>query len=209
MMIRFVTTTTAEGRITRRLASYRTKGAGDLANCTKIWEAGRATSAATSFFDPAVIGPYGEKFLDGGTGANNPINSLWNEAKSVWPTDALEVRILCIVSIGTGLSKYEAFGEYPHEIPKSLMDIAMDTEKTAQDFHAGHNDLVKKKVYHRFNVSRGLEVVELDEISKVSAIASATRSYLGQTAVQNDLEDCASKLKERKGSSASSVNVTS
>lgn len=32
----------------------------------KIWEAGRATPAASAFFDPITIGHHGEKFADGG-----------------------------------------------------------------------------------------------------------------------------------------------
>ncbi|KAH8701243.1 hypothetical protein GQ44DRAFT_832012 [Phaeosphaeriaceae sp. PMI808] len=34
-----------------------------------IWEACRATSAATSFFDPIAVGRFGEEFVDGATGA--------------------------------------------------------------------------------------------------------------------------------------------
>ena len=37
------------------------------------WEACRATSAASSFFDPIAIGRYKEEFGDGATGANNPV----------------------------------------------------------------------------------------------------------------------------------------
>jgi len=48
-----------------------------MLNKVKIWEAARATSAATSFFNPITIGT--ESFVDGATGANNPINELWTE----------------------------------------------------------------------------------------------------------------------------------
>jgi patatin-like phospholipase/acyl hydrolase len=50
---------------------------------TKIWEAARATSAASTFFEPIEIGPHRQVFLDGGTGANNPVQLLVNEAKYV------------------------------------------------------------------------------------------------------------------------------
>ena len=50
---------------------------------TRIWEAARATSAASSFFDPIKIGQFGEEFVDGAVGANNPVAQLWNEAKIV------------------------------------------------------------------------------------------------------------------------------
>ena len=65
-----------------------------------VWEAGRATSAAATFFDPIPIGPYGEEFIDGATECNNPIEKLMEEARHVWGSidDCLD----CIVSIGTG-----------------------------------------------------------------------------------------------------------
>ena len=56
----------------------------DLYHVTKIWEADRATSAASSFFDPIAIGSLDQEFLDGGTGANNPILQLCNEAADVF-----------------------------------------------------------------------------------------------------------------------------
>ena len=56
------------------LTSYNThRGNTDLLNSTKIWEACQATSAASSFFDPIAIGRYGEEFVDGATGVNNPV----------------------------------------------------------------------------------------------------------------------------------------
>ncbi|CAD6442839.1 70f76fa4-52fb-420e-a197-e7cc39b9e563 [Sclerotinia trifoliorum] len=199
----FVTSTTREGRGTRRLASYQSRGAGDLIKYTKIWEAARATSAAPSFFDPVVIGPYGEKFLDGGTGANNPVVELWNEAKDIWSSVTLEAQLRCLISIGTGVPKAEAFGEHPAEIFRTILAIATDTEKTAQDFHRRHNDLDKDNIYYRFNVQRGLETVGLNETKKLAIIASATRSYMAQQDVQNQLRICEERLQERIAGSVS------
>ena len=53
-----------------------------MLNRVKIWEAARATSTATSFFNPVNIGTEG--FVDGVAGANNPINELWTEAYDIW-----------------------------------------------------------------------------------------------------------------------------
>jgi len=50
-----------------------------------IWEAGRATSVASTFFNPIKIGQFGEQFIDSATGYNNPIERVWEEAKSLWP----------------------------------------------------------------------------------------------------------------------------
>jgi predicted acylesterase/phospholipase RssA len=77
-----------------------------LLDSTKIWEACRATSAATTFFDPITIGPFDEEFVDGALGANNPIYELWTQAQDIWG-DQLWGRLKCLVSIGTGIPKKE------------------------------------------------------------------------------------------------------
>jgi predicted acylesterase/phospholipase RssA len=53
-----------------------------MLNITKIWEAARATSAATTFFKPITIGD--ETFIDGATGANNPVRYMLAEARDVF-----------------------------------------------------------------------------------------------------------------------------
>ncbi|GAB1318511.1 hypothetical protein MFIFM68171_08721 [Madurella fahalii] len=66
-----------------------------------IWRAARATSAATTFFYPINID--GETFIDGATGANNPVNYLWSEAGDIWGDGKGldESLVQCLVSIGT------------------------------------------------------------------------------------------------------------
>ncbi|KAH7021523.1 acyl transferase/acyl hydrolase/lysophospholipase [Microdochium trichocladiopsis] len=55
------------------LTSYRTPRSTDLLSTTKVWQACRATSAATTFFDPVAIGFPPEEFVDGALGMNNPV----------------------------------------------------------------------------------------------------------------------------------------
>lgn len=66
---------------------------------TRVWDAARATSVASSFFDPIKTGQFGEEFVDGTVGANNPVAQLWNEAKSVRSNEALEGNIKYLISI--------------------------------------------------------------------------------------------------------------
>ena len=90
----------------------------DLLNTVKIWEAALATSAASTFFDAITLGPDNEKFVDGATGANNPINQVCAEAGDVWKSDEpLENSLQVLVSIGTGLPSVEAFGNTLAAIP--------------------------------------------------------------------------------------------
>ena len=78
--------------------SYRrARGGGDRLKAIKIWDACRATSAASSFFDLIQInmGKYREESIDGTTGANNSVQEVWNEAKDVWITEPLGMNIKC------------------------------------------------------------------------------------------------------------------
>ncbi|KAF2022547.1 FabD/lysophospholipase-like protein, partial [Setomelanomma holmii] len=84
------------------LTSYRTsRGNNDLLNSVTIWEACRATSAASTFFDPIAVGRFGEELVDGATGANNPVREVWDQAQLAWGPEPLEGRVKCLVSIGT------------------------------------------------------------------------------------------------------------
>jgi predicted acylesterase/phospholipase RssA len=109
-----VCATSKETGDTVRLTSYRSpRGRTQLLRTTKIWEAGRATSAASSFFDPITIGDFRQGFVDGATGANNPVYELWNEAQDIWPSKSLEDKIKCLVSIGTGVPSLTPFRADP------------------------------------------------------------------------------------------------
>jgi predicted acylesterase/phospholipase RssA len=78
---RFVCATSKETSETVCLTSYQSPGGrSDLLRTVKIWEACRATSAASSFFDAITVGRFGEGFLDGATGANNPAWEVRNQA---------------------------------------------------------------------------------------------------------------------------------
>jgi Patatin-like phospholipase len=176
--------------------SYASRGSSDLLRTTKIWEAARATSAASSFFDPIKIGEFGEEFVDGGTGANNPIHELWNEAKYVWPDEPFEKNINRIVSIGMGVPSLQPFGSGLIEIGKTLLRIATETERTAESFHREHSKLDDGNRYFRFNVFQGLEHIGLEDASQKNAIMAATRRYVESQAVMKQMKLCAKGFAE-------------
>lgn len=99
-----------------------------------IWEACRATSAATSFFDSIAIGRFGEEFVDGAIGANNPVQQAWEQARLAWGPEPLEGRVKCLMSIGTGITSLEPFRDDVLHIGKTLVAIATETEQTAEQF---------------------------------------------------------------------------
>jgi hypothetical protein len=158
----------------------------------------RATSAASTFFVPITLGPFGELFTDGATGANNPVRELWTEAGDVWHNLGPQNNSLkCIVSVGTGQSSVPEFGDSLVDVAKALKQLAVETERTADKFSQEHSDLVSESRYFRLNVGRALQVIGLEAASKVPEIAGATRAYLSSEAVADLVQSCANSLRQR------------
>ena len=67
----------------------------------KIWEAARAATAAPVYFRP--LEKDGRKFIDAGSGYNNPSVEVFHEVKNKIP-EFVGRPIACFVSIGTGAS---------------------------------------------------------------------------------------------------------
>lgn len=163
----------------------------------KIWEAVRATSAASTFFDPIALGPFWEYFVDGATGANNPVRELWTEASDVWRwLGPLEATVGCIVSIGTGAHGVSGFGDSLIQVAKTLKRLAVETEKTAETFEREHYALAEGGQYFRFNVTRGLENVGLEDSQMAPQISAATTDYLSSDLVSNSIRKCAHHLRQ-------------
>jgi predicted acylesterase/phospholipase RssA len=181
------------------LTSYKSpRGGSDLLNSVKIWEACRATSAASSFFDPIAIGRYEEEFVDGATGANNPVWEVWNQAQLIWGPQPLEGRIKCLVSIGTGVPSLKPFRDDVFHIGNTLVAIATETGQTAERFRRDKSHLADSGRYYRFNVDRGLEEIGLEESRKRKEIAAATRCYVGSQDVFKKMQACADNMAGRE-----------
>ncbi|KAH0556296.1 hypothetical protein GP486_005779 [Trichoglossum hirsutum] len=171
----FVCAIRADMRSLIRFRNYSVEGAADLQ--PKIWEAARATSAATTFFDPITVGKFGQTFVDGGGGYNNPVQEAYEEALSCWENRDIE----CIVSIGTGQSPLKAFGNNLKQVGQTLIDIATDTDEKAALFARNHPQFdgegAERRLF-RFQVARGLESVGMVEHKKIKDIATATQVYM-------------------------------
>ncbi|KAI0875593.1 acyl transferase/acyl hydrolase/lysophospholipase [Hypoxylon argillaceum] len=179
-----------------------------LFNSTKIWEACRATSAATSFFDPITIGPFGESFVNAAAvGINNPVYSVWNEAQEIWSAGHLTENLNCFVSIGTGMPGLKPFKDNMFDISKTLAAIATETEKTAERFRCDKFKLVEDGLYYRFSVIKGLETVGLQEAVKKAEIAAATLRYIQSQEVFRQFEACVLKMSQEFQGSLSLAGV--
>lgn len=165
-----------------------------LYNTTKIWEAARATSAATTFFDPIEIGRHRERFIDGGLGANNPINEMWREATEFFcPEGRLEDKIACLVSIGTGVDSLQNHKGTLGSAAKTLVAISTETERTHQAFQNQHPELRRSGRYFRFNVPQ-LSDIGMDEAKSQSNVAAQTRNYVTDPAIYDKIEQCANAI---------------
>lgn len=190
----FVCTIAHETKGITRLRSYTVSGQLDIP--ATICQAALATSAATTFFDPVCIGK--RKFVDGGLSANNPVDEVEREASDIWCPDDGELKPLvkCFISIGTGNP-----GLKPIEdkmlgfLSKTLVDLATETQKTAQGFMARWRGHFDQKRYFRFNVHQGLQSVGLAEYREQGAIEAATIDYLGDQEERFRVRDCVRNLK--------------
>ncbi|KAJ7872411.1 hypothetical protein B0H13DRAFT_2553388 [Mycena leptocephala] len=170
-------------------------------DCT-IWQAGRATSAAPTFFKQIQIGPPGieEAFVDGGMGQNNPIAALLLEAQVMFPGH----QIACIISLGTGQPHTIKIPTpsllkrlFPLDVIEAIKGIATDCEKEHQRF-AHHFDPVPH-VYFRFNVEQGMQDIQLNQWERLGDVAANTRQYLLSYPTQNQLVDAVKSLVEKIG----------
>jgi predicted acylesterase/phospholipase RssA len=197
---RVVCAKAAEISTTVLLRSYQSHNALNNIPAT-ICEAVRATFAATSFFKPVTIGPRGRKFVDGGLGANNPVDQIWNEAQNIWCFGEVELCDLlkCFVSVGTGNPGRKPIAEGAMNFfLETMVGIATQTEETAKVFIERHRHLYLAKRYFRFNVQQGLQAVGLEEYKKEALIDAATAEYMDSQETRLAAQVCAMNLKQKQ-----------
>lgn len=196
----FVCAMDCQNRKPVRFPTYkRQRGSDPLFRTLRIWEAARATSAASTFFNEITIGMFGQKFRDGGLGANNPIDYLWTEALNEWPD--LDERINCVISVGTGQPSVEGFDEESLKgLYKSLSSITTDAEQTEVVFANAHPQLLERKSrrYFRLNVTEGVGSFGLEDTSKSGTIASATNHLFERKEEWQKVEQIVELLKKSR-----------
>ena len=173
---------TGEARSIIRFTDYKKSGGEhSVYDDVKIWEAARATSAATSFFDPITITSRNlpRMFSDGSLGSNNPVYELWQEAGEVWqrPGLPLEPQIRCLLSVGTGRPRLEILGRSLKEVGQTIIDIATETQETAQRFQNDREELFTQNRAFRFN-PLDISEVGLEEAKQKALIAVRTETYV-------------------------------
>ncbi|RSL81495.1 hypothetical protein CEP51_005792 [Fusarium floridanum] len=193
----FVCATSAHSSTTRRLRSYDTIK--EPSSNATIVEVAMATSAASTFFEPVTIGDM--KYVDGGLGANNPVLEVVGEARCIMgrETEDLKPLVKCFISIGTGNPGMKSISDnFLQFISKTLVDIATDTETTANRFALEWQDLREAHRYFRFNVEQGLQDVELSEYEESGKIKMATQLYLEGAGRETSVKECVKNLKTKQ-----------
>ena len=178
-----------------RLRTYRSAWEPGT-ECT-IWQAARATSAAPLYFPSVRFGKPPANYVDGGLNYNNPVRSLYDEAKHIWGKSRREIK--CIISIGTGVPPLRSTGDTGRQILKWVVDIATDTQRTADEFadEMEHLAGIASVDYFRWNVDRGLEKLKLEEWKDFDMLTGATSYYLNNR--KADVDRCAKVLLELDG----------
>jgi hypothetical protein len=163
-----------------------------------IVEAACATCAATTYFDPVTIGA--RKYWDGGFKANNPVDQVYIEAQNVWGNKGglMPSLIKCFVSVGTGDPGVKAMNKSLFGfLKKDLTELVTESEDTAKFFMRRNMDITRPdgtQRYFRFNVSQGLQGVELDEFGAQAMIEAATEGYMESLEQETLVRMCAENL---------------
>ena len=150
-------------------------------SCT-VSDAARATTAATTFFPPAVVRVnhgLSITYLDGGLGNNNPVDHAITEAKHIWGPNC---KFGSIVSIGTGLAENVDFKGCKLKLAKKLMEIQTSGEKVHTEKAIEFGE--EPGIYFRFNVPTDLHKIRLDEWKRRGKIGELTHAYIQKTSPQ-------------------------
>lgn len=194
LKLSFLCAVAAEDTRPRYLRTYRNPLMADsLSRRLRLWEALRATSAASTFFDLFCFEATGQRFHDGGIRCNNPVELVYQEAAELWPG-----REAILLSIGTGNKPGESIIGNIDTVALRMAEIATETEDTADRFNRNHTGLVDRDLYFRFNVP-GLSRIELGDYKQNATMITHTETYLMDADTGRKLRRCCAKLEDSIG----------
>ncbi|OXV08362.1 hypothetical protein Egran_03875, partial [Elaphomyces granulatus] len=181
----------------------------------KIWEAGRATSAAPTFFGPYKMED-GLEYTDGGTIANNPTELGYQEASRLWQSRKIDL----IVSIGTGPEKDLTLSSATEEfispcwlrvlkgvLPRTYffrLQLAMYSVKAMTNTERPHERVQGNintfqgitsasaaaapfpRIYFRLNIEDKSALVQLDACDKMDHLMKLAKDYINQRSQERD-----------------------
>lgn len=156
----------------------------------KLWEAARATSAAPLYFNQMKVSDSSLTFSDGGMLRNNPIDTVYHEARQIWPTRDIGI----VVSIGTGIVETSGLKNRFRSMLDVTIKALVDAQNQAQDFERSTDgqNLISIDRYFRFNVDQGLQQIRMDDASDktLAELRGHTERYLRSVSVRGFTERC-------------------
>ncbi|KAF3267631.1 hypothetical protein TWF128_009151 [Orbilia oligospora] len=158
----------------------------------KIWEACRATSAATTFFDRFERTSQGvrQTFVDGAFAYNNPVSRVYQEAIDLWGD-----KESLLISIGTGDKPDSSMTGGLKSLLAGIVDIVLATDKEDREFKEEHLDLIDAGLFYRFNVP-GIARIGIEEYKKLDEISAVTKSHLSRPDTNRSMKFCVTKAVE-------------
>ncbi|KAK4181732.1 putative calcium-independent phospholipase A2-gamma [Triangularia setosa] len=169
----------------------------------KIWEAARATTAASTYFKPQSLESGGttELYIDAAIGINNPSSYLLQEAAKEFGSDR---KFGCLISIGTGTRRVQVGRARSGfrtviEAPKVVLGVLNVVKNTATDGEEAHRQVAGrfkkcKGSYFRFNVEDAAAAAKLHHYDKMGVLKSMTEKYLTKPTVVGALDEVANLL---------------
>ncbi|KAK4145442.1 acyl transferase/acyl hydrolase/lysophospholipase [Dichotomopilus funicola] len=169
----------------RRFRSFYTPK--DIYKGVKIWEAVRATTAASFYFKPMSVTAGGrepEEFANAAINCNSPINYALRESAAHF---GAKRRLGTIVSIGTGIT---AVGVENSKIRSRATgkELIGRPENLETDAEVAHRDIEERlgpshNAYFRFNVPDVADEAGLDKYLKIHVLQASTAAYLADPSV--------------------------
>ncbi|KAH9215100.1 acyl transferase/acyl hydrolase/lysophospholipase, partial [Leptodontidium sp. 2 PMI_412] len=169
-----------------------------------IWQAGRATSAATTFFEPLQTGspPDTRRWIDAGMGFNNPARVIFEETGSLYGDARGHLdhnkHISVFLTLGTGFKNVVRLDAETRKekisakfrVPLKAIEVMQDIVTGTENVHTSLRKAFERKsdIYHRFNVEQGLQDVELYDYQQTEAMEADTENYT--TARNVEIMDC-------------------
>ncbi|KAI3546788.1 hypothetical protein CSPX01_04030 [Colletotrichum filicis] len=185
----FVTTVQTDDNELLLLRSYETRQELDKhSKQFQLWEALRATSAATTYFKEYRRGNAG--FLDGALKSNNPIFQVRQEARDQWPD-----REAFLISIGTGTKPSVPLRGNLIHLARTLTKLVTETEETWNRFKGSHKEMLKDSLLFRYSVPE-LGGVDLGNHKLMGMVRTNTERHLREAATEKYVTACAKKIVE-------------
>jgi hypothetical protein len=194
----------AGDRIPRLFRTYAISGSsGDV----RIWEAARATTAATTLFKPIDIkmGGITEEFSDASIGCNNPAEEAMKEIQ--YHLTQITPKINCVVSIGTGSPPKASLAKSSSDRLLFLQrQNASNSSQVHQSMAARFRD--KPGTYFRYDVPQGMENIWVGEWELMGRVKEHTMRYINDVVIQDDITRAKALLSKKLLVHAAPVTVS-